>query len=119
MKMTEITKMNALELSTGEILIAKKERDRPACPFYSFSMGMMDSQGNQCGLKEEHTPCYMEVREEDPNWNKCDYNTPSFASQIKQNSDRAMFPNEFFPEGASSWDGIPLRDWMKYSMREA
>jgi hypothetical protein len=52
--------------------------DRPACPFYGFAHWpglLMDSEGNQCALKDGHAPCQMEMNGEVPNWKTCPENT--------------------------------------------
>lgn len=85
---------------------------RPYCPFYGFSnMGgsLIDSKGNQCALiTNSYSPCQMEMREEEPNWQSCPLNNTEIRQRLTTISDKAkVFPEELSP------NGVQLKDWMK------
>lgn len=95
------------------------EVERPQCPFYGFR-GMfgvlMDSKGNQCALiTESYSPCQMEMREQQPDWSECPFNTEENRDKlIGTLDDIRIFPREFHPPGAKSWKGVSLMSWIKY-----
>ncbi len=95
---------------------------RHPCPFYGFN-GMFgplrDSEGNQCALiTESYSPCRMEMDGKEPDWNLCPIHQNSSEEQLgaleKFAKREKIFPDEFHPPGARSWEGIPLSDWMNY-----
>ena len=99
------------------------EKNRAACPFYGFHLAlgkfrsMMDQNGNQCALKiSSYSPCQMEMDNQKPSWKDCSFfNTPDNQNLIsKMNRIIRVFPDEFWPPGERSWDGIELKDWIKY-----
>ncbi|GAI08353.1 unnamed protein product, partial [marine sediment metagenome] len=48
------------------------------CPFYGFHgvAGIfMDSNGNQCPLRDGYAPCYYKIIGEKPDWSKCEFNS--------------------------------------------
>ena len=95
------------------------EKDRPSCPFYGFyiSVGrkfsiMMDQRGNRCALvKKRYSPCHMEMDKLKPCWNNCSSNKEKLEELFKEIS---VFPDEFLPPRIKSWEGILLKDWIKY-----
>lgn len=103
------------------------EKQRPPCPFYGFGYvfnGILDTKGNQCALiKESHTPCQMEVQQQEPNWYKCSMNNLDTLSKEELKSLKEkyknvrVFPLEFQPPDAKPWKGISLADWMKYILK--
>ena len=100
--------------------LAKKEKSlplvqqKPRCPFYGFSsVGevLSDSSGNQCALiREAHSPCYMEMERQNPDWGQCRYNSPEIKSCMKNLASGRVFSNELRPEGATSWEGISFSE---------
>lgn len=100
------------------------DKERPPCPFYGFHAWQsmfMDQTGNQCALLiDSYSPCQMEVRNQKTDWNKCPFNTPETRQKLEEISQEVIvFPNEFWPPGQKSFrDGIPLRDWIEYVMKE-
>ena len=110
------------ELATKSQLLPVLERERKQCPFYGFSAFhggiFLDTKGNQCALiTGSHSPCRMELREETPNWRDCPYNTPEKRATIEAHADAArVFPDEFRPQGAKSWEGVTFGQWQEYVM---
>lgn len=115
-----------------QYLIGKKEakpvrnKKRYSCPFYGFYGGrgiFVDTKGNQCGLiTESYSPCKMEMNNQTPNWDKCShFNNESNREVIKRIDERVsqvtVFPEEFRPKGKKSWNGISLKEWIKYVMK--
>lgn len=74
--------------------------ERPKCPFYGFQFMMeilIDTDGNQCALKRDsHSPCYMEIKGQNPYWNDCSYNNPGAAEGIEKLKEKGL---EVHPEG--------------------
>lgn len=97
------------------------EEQRERCPFYGFSgfSGiLMDTEGNQCALVTgSHSPCYMEFQGQKPDWDECRYHTDKLIQSLKASAESIrVFPKEFIPEGAHSWEGISLSDWYQHVM---
>lgn len=94
--------------------------ERTRCAFYGFSLRgklMTDSKGNQCALKtESYDPCQMEIAGNEVRWSSgCPFNTEENRKYIEENSEKVrVFPREFRPPKAKSWDGISLKIWMDY-----
>jgi hypothetical protein len=89
------------------------------CPFYgffdAFGIAYMDQRGNHCPLIGHI--CKMENNLSGPDWRKCLFNCPENKKTIDQIVDRhSIAPDEFWPEGQSSWKGIPFKSWMDYVM---
>lgn len=105
--------MNALETSTGETFIPTKDMERPPCPFYGFlslDNSMVDGRKNQCALMVRHTnPCYMELNRDQPNWNKCKYQTSESESRIGREAENVRVHTREFDHAE-----INLIDWMNY-----
>lgn len=94
-------------------------KQRPACPFYGFFMGM-DQEGNQCALiYDSYSPCPVEMKGQTPDWSKCPFNNEENKKALEEIADQSkVYPKEFRPKDINSWDGISLRAWMKYVMKE-
>jgi len=45
--------------------------NNPNCQYYGKNLHGMDTEGNQCGMKEGHAPCEMEMRGEEVNQKLC------------------------------------------------
>ena len=94
------------------------KKERPKCPFYGFngvSGIFFDTEGNQCGAKtSSHAPCQMEINRDTPNWSKCLFNTERHRRDLRKILDNRIFPKEFQPPGAKSWEGITLKQWIQY-----
>ena len=94
------------------------EKVRYTCPFYGFIRYeniMLDQEGNQCALKSPSlSPCFMEINNQIPEWNKCTINPlESGGSWLIDSADNMRVqPNEFKNKTLS------LKDWIKYVMRE-
>ncbi len=88
---------------------------RPACPFYGFATGhyaLIDSGGNQCPLIEGHAPCGRLADGQEPNWQECKLNVPSYEGSLEYYVRTArIFPEELRPRSEASWEGIPLQVW--------
>ncbi len=103
----------------GKTLVPLVEVKRTQCPFYGFGSAyvmsaLVDTEGNQCPLKEGHSPCYMEVNGQEPNWNGCSYNSERNKTTIRKIIDSArIFPRELNP-GGESWRGISMQEWLEY-----
>lgn len=99
------------------------EQERTKCPFYGFFLApgpmFMDSEGNQCALNiDSFGPCQLEFNGEPPNWEKCSFNTAENKKTIEELIATARIgPQEFWPKGKSSWNGIPFKDWYKHIAR--
>ena len=97
-------------------LIPLYQKERPSCPFYSFQKighAFLDISGNGCGLIcDSHSPCQMEMEYKKPDWNNCNYENKELLEYIANNYQ--IFPKEFFPKNAKSWEGMPFKDWQKY-----
>jgi len=104
-------------------LIPYIQKERYSCPFYGFS-GMfgifIDSAGNQCGLEtRSYSPCPMESKGEKPCWDKCYFNTEETNKAIETTlKDVKVFPAEFRPPGLREWEGISLKKWMDYILKD-
>ena len=98
------------------------KKSRHKCLFYGFYSAMSmkifsDSGGNQCALAEGYSPCQMEMKEETPDWDKCPFNNEEAKHAIEKiMTSHKIFPEEFKPEGKSTWTGMPLKEWMDYVM---
>jgi len=90
------------------------------CPFYEFTNlfdAMIDFRDNQCGLKSGlyGNPCQMKNAGDKPNWSRCPFNTEKNRKKIEGDLEKIrVFPREFRPQKAKSWDGIPLEIWMRH-----
>ena len=98
---------------------AYETRVRTKCPFYGFAYAMemlIDSKGNQCALvTNSHSPCRMEMSNQEICWNKCRLNKEGSSLPVEKLLESAViFPNELMPKGASSWEGIPLKKWYEH-----
>lgn len=103
-----------------------KERER--CPFYGFSgecaaMGFKtftETRGNQCALlADSHSPCQMGYKGQTVDWDKCSLNDEERRGQLELMMDQfSVCPEELWPKGKASWDGIPLRVWLVYVMSQ-
>lgn len=96
-------------------------KQRHKCPFYGFHMTyglLIDQSGNQCALIEDsYSPCQMEIDNQTPNWDECLLNNEQNKSGVELiMNDSKIFPNEFRPTDAESWEGIAFKDWQKYIM---
>ena len=93
---------------------------RLPCPFYGFSAMyasvLKDSGGNQCALEIiPYGPCEMELAGNKPGWSECAFNTEENRKKRVGNLDKTrVFPREFRPSEGKSWDGWPLRIWMRH-----
>jgi hypothetical protein len=96
------------------------EKQRYPCHFYGFFGGMgvmIDQEGNQCALiTDSYSPCIMQIDNQTPEWHKCSFNTEkSRENLVKALKNVKIFPNEFRPPEAKSWEGINFfPDWAKY-----
>jgi hypothetical protein len=100
------------------------ERERPPCPFYSFSYQgiiFMDSEGNQCGMNQKTIgPCYMELQGQKPSWTKCSLNRGPFGEKdLKAAEKIKVFPKEFYPPNLNGWGGISMRDWLEHILGDS
>ena len=112
-------------LAREEEIKPTREVERKKCPFYEFHgafggqfNAMMDSEGNQCALTGEYSPCSMEMAQQEVDWDNCTrYNHPNNMETLKGIvSSATAFPKEFHPEGAKSWKGITLKKFFGYIM---
>ena len=96
------------------------EVQRHPCPFYgfvgvpAFGLSMMDSRGgNPCALTLKHSPCAMEVAGEKPSWDLCSrWNHQANQEDVRRFLEVAkVFPNELWPEGEKSWEGVDGLEW--------
>jgi hypothetical protein len=115
--------MGENDLAQRGTLLPVFQRERKPRPFYGFAgvQGMFaDSKGNQCGvIRDAIAPCQMEIREKNPDWRKCPYNTLEARRVLDNGADDVkVFPDEFMPQGVTSWGGISFRQWYEYVMRE-
>ena len=88
---------------------------RQRCPFYGFSAArgnLIDTKGNQCALiTNSHSPCRMEMNQEDPDWEACPYNTLEARTSIRKYAENArVFPDELRHE--TGFQGVPLDQWI-------
>ena len=101
-----------------ESLTPVMDKKRPSCPFYGFYMApgvLLDSEGNQCALIiNSYSPCQMEMLARNPDWKKCPHNNIENKKKLEYLSGFSVFPKEFWPEGKTSWDGMPFEDWQEY-----
>jgi hypothetical protein len=113
-------------------IMPNEPKPRHACPFYGFSgfgafgigAPMMDSQGNQCALVvDSHSPCAMLIRGDTPDWFLCERNSaidPVEAEDIAHTLSTLRFaPDEFWPKGQSSWQGLSWAEWFDYVINRA
>ncbi len=107
--------INLVRKSKSKIKKPVIAKPRFPCPFYGFHEAFgtfMDQKGNQCPVIG-HT-CRMEYCPSGPDWNKC------FCEKHKKTInyvyDYLIVPDEFWPEGKSSWRGMPFKTWMDYVM---
>lgn len=124
------------------LLTPVRQKPRFPCPFYGFfgAMGIfMDQRGNQCPLiissyslllipsekrgnqcpliTGSYSPCQMEFRGETPAWDGCPFNKPEIQETLlKFKGETRISPGEFWPEGASSWQGMSFGAWWDYIM---
>lgn len=94
-------------------IMTKQERKiiRTKCPFYGFGTGFLDTSGNQCPLKEGHSPCDYRIKDAD--WIRCHFNKKD-SGLLESLKDCQVFPREFKPENGSSWEGIKFGNWADY-----
>ena len=111
----------AAALVPTEIISPTFEKKRYPCPFYGFYTGpgaLLDQKGNQCALMvDSYSPCQMGLQEQTPDWNKCRFNNEKNKRVIETIIEESrIYPDEFFPAGAKSWKGIPLKVFADYVM---
>ena len=111
MKFLPIKRKKELELVTL--------KQRYDCPFYGFHAAremLIDSEGNQCALiTKRYSPCQMGIRDQIPSWSECPFNTEESRRAISEYSGSfRVFPEELFPKGKESWEGISLTEWLAY-----
>jgi hypothetical protein len=90
------------------------------CPFYGFHLSegtaMTDQKGNQCALQTgRYSPCRMERAGEVPDWDHCPISR-EFSMGFFREMGIIAFPEEFWPAGHPSWEGIPFNQWEHYVM---
>jgi|TARA_Y100000034_G_C6856201_1_gene389133 hypothetical protein len=107
--------MTLLTKAVEEGIVSPTECEFPRenCPFYGFKIKnglMMNSQGNQCGLKERYNPCMMKTSGEDPSWNACPYFD---AKKLRDKLEELGGVLRVFPEELGE-EGLPFRAWMRY-----
>jgi len=111
----------------NEVQLANQETGvkRYKCPFYGFGLvkeSLMDTKGNQCALfVSRHSPCRMEISNQVPDWDECPVrkNTEGIDSVVRGMIEKyKIFPHEFRPEGAKSWNGISFKQWYEHIMYE-
>lgn len=57
----------------------------------------------------------MELSVGSPDWGKCPYHTKRREAIIEKFGDSIrVFPEELRPNDVTSWEGITLRQWIKY-----
>ncbi len=113
-----------LSLRKTKSLTPNFNKPRPACPFYGFGMPlgrvMMDTEGNQCALvRGSHSPCAMEMNGQTPDWNKCSSeDNEALIEEFDKMTEKHLrvAPKEFWPDGKSSWKGLPFKTWKEYVM---
>jgi len=107
-----------LKGSRPEIQKTLVKKPRFPCPFYGFHEAFnifVDQCGNQCPLMD-HT-CQMADCPSGPNWNKCPFNCKKNKEALNNIFyGHRIVPNEFWPKGQSSWDGMLFQTWMEYVM---
>lgn len=96
---------------------------RHKCPFYGFSHPLpvlMDQGGNQCALiTTSFSPCQMEINDQTPSWGECPFNNKKNETVIQKIiTSCRIAPKELWPDGKSSWDGLPFMEWMGYVMSD-
>ena len=81
---------------------------------------LIDQHGNQCPLiTGSYSPCQMEKGGQIPNWEECPFNNEKTRGAIaKVMIELRIAPNEFWPVGQRSWDGLPFQAWVRYVMDE-
>ena len=92
----------------------KQLKARTKCPFYGFRQAMeifVDTEGNQCPLIRDYSPCRMEIERNIPDWKKCRLYNSKLLSKIK---DKKIFPRELAPQPIEGWSGIIFNDWAEY-----
>ena len=95
---------------------------RTKCPFYGFTHLkniFADSYGNQCALvKNSYSPCKMEMDNQEVCWNKCKFDRKKIFKFEEFLDSVTIFPNELALKNTRSWEGIPLRKWYNYIVKE-
>jgi hypothetical protein len=116
------------EINTTGKDVLSKGKDVPfsvrqcKCPFYGFVRVrecLVDNEGNGCGLVGGNRPCLMETTfRETPNWSKCGLGNGRREKIEQSLAQYSIFPNELWPKGRSSWDGINLLEWYRRSLEK-
>ena len=96
-----------------QLQVPTKIRPRNRCPFYGFYMGpnvLLDQEGNQCALiSTSYAPCYMDLQEESPNWDKCRLNGGKAKALLEKLVSVKVFAKEFE-------EPLSFSDWKEYVM---
>lgn len=61
----------------------------------------------------------MEISAKNPDWKECSFNNIKNKEKLENISGFSFFPKEFWPEGKTSWEGIPFKEWQEYVMQSA